>query len=153
MGKEFQRLFADEKPNKILTVEASGIAIATMAGYVMGTPVVFAKKSASKNLDGDIYHSEVTSYTRGTVFDVQVAKKFLGPEDRVLIIDDFLAKGAALNGLIDIVNQSGAYLCGCGIVIEKGFQEGGQALRAKGVNLHSLAVIAEMTDDAITFAD
>ena len=142
IGKEFRRRFAGEKINKILTIEASGIGIAVAAApHFDYAPVVFAKKSKSKNLDGELYTAQVTSFTRGTTFDVQVSKKYLQPGDRVLIIDDFLAKGQALLGLLDIVAQSGAEAVGCGIVIEKGFQEGGKMLRERGVRLESLAII------------
>ena len=135
IGKEFRRRFDGEGVNKILTIEASGIGIAVaVAQHFDYAPVVFAKKSKSKNLDGELYTSKVTSFTRGATFDVQVSKKYLNPGDRVLIIDDFLAKGQALMGLLDIVAQSGATTVGCGIVIEKGFQEGGQMLREKGAN-------------------
>ena len=132
IGKEFRRRFAGEKINKILTIEASGIGIAVAAApHFDYAPVVFAKKSKSKNLDGELYTAQVSSFTRGTTFDVQVSKKYLQPGDRVLIIDDFLAKGQALLGLLDIVAQSGAEAVGCGIVIEKGFQEGGKMLRER----------------------
>lgn len=154
IGREFRRRFADQEVNKILTIEASGIGIAVAAaphfGYV---PVVFAKKSKSKNLDGELYTSKVTSFTRGTTFDVQVSKKYLCPGDRVLIIDDFLAKGQALLGLLDIVAQSGAQAVGCGIVIEKGFQEGGKMLRERGVRLESLAIIDRFEDGKPVFRD
>lgn len=152
MGREFYRLFEKDHVNKILTIEASGIGIAVVASQHFGNvPVVFAKKTQSKNLDGELYHAKVTSFTRGTVFDIQVSKKFLGPQDHVLIIDDFLARGQALMGLLDIVRQSGATLAGCGIVIEKGFQEGGRKLREQGVRLESLAIIDSMTDTEIHF--
>ena len=120
IGKEFRRRFDGQGVNKILTIEASGIGIAVVvAQHFDYAPVVFAKKSKSKNLDGELYTSQVTSFTRGTTFDVQVSKKYLNPGDRVLIIDDFLAKGQAMMGLLDIVAQSGAETVGCGIVIEK----------------------------------
>lgn len=154
MGAEFKRLYADAPINKILTIEASGIGIAAIAAqYFPGSKVVFAKKTQSKNLDGALYTAPVTSFTRGTTFDVQVSTKFLGPDDHVLVLDDFLAKGQALQGLMKIVAQSGAKLAGCGIVIEKGFQEGGRALREAGVNLHSLAVIDSIDGGRITFRD
>ena len=150
IGREFRRRFAGEEINKILTIEASGIGIAVAAApHFDYAPVVFAKKSKSKNLDGELYTSQVTSFTRGTTFDVQVSKKYLNPGDRVLIIDDFLAKGQALLGLLDIVEQSG----GCGIVIEKGFQEGGQMLREKGIRLESLAIIDRFEDGRPIFRD
>ena len=152
IGKEFRRRFDGEGVNKILTIEASGIGIAVaVAQHFDYAPVVFAKKSKSKNLDGELYTSKVTSFTRGTTFDVQVSKKYLNPGDRVLIIDDFLAKVQALMGLLDIVAQSGATTVGCGIVIEKGFQEGGQMLREKGIRLESLAIIDHFEDGHVVF--
>lgn len=152
IGKEFRRLFDGKGVNKILTVEASGIAIAAItAQYFDNAPVVFAKKTKSKNLDGELYTTQVESYTRGTVFDIEVSKKFIGSGDVVLIIDDFLAKGKALMGLLDIVAMSGAVLAGAGIVIEKGFQEGGTAVRNRGVHLESLAIIDSMEDNTIRF--
>ena len=145
IGREFRRRFAGEEINKILTIEASGIGIAVAAApHFDYAPVVFAKKSKSKNLDGELYTSQVTSFTRGTTFDVQVSKKYLNPGDRVLIIDDFLANGCALEGLIDIVRQSGAIVEGVGVAVEKGFQGGGDKLRKAGYNLHSLAIIDKM---------
>ena len=140
-------LFADAGVNKILTIEASGIGIACIAAEEFGCKVVFAKKTQGKNLDGELYTTQITSFTKGRVFDVIVEKKFLGPEDRVLIIDDFLANGCALEGLIQIVRESGAELVGCGIAIEKGFQAGGAKIRSMGVHLESLAIIESMTPD------
>ena len=154
LGKEFKRLFADRPVNKIVTIEASGIGIACIAAqYFDNCPVVFAKKTRSLNLDGDQYTAKVHSYTKGITYDVILSKKFLGPEDRVLIIDDFLANGCAVKGLIEIIEAAGATLEGVGIVIEKGFQKGGKELRESGVNLHSLAIVDEMTDDSLTFRD
>ena len=156
IGKEFRRRFAGEKINKILTIEASGIGIAVAAApHFDYAPVVFAKKSKSKNLDGELYTAQVTSFTRGTTFDVQVSKKYLQPGDRVLIIDDFLAKGQALLGLLDIVAQSGAEAVGCGIVIEKGFQVGGDLLRSQGIRVESLAIVESMDEEkgTIVFRD
>lgn len=147
MAKEWKRLFADAGVNKILTIEASGIGIACIAAEEFGCRVVFAKKTQGKNLDGELYTTQITSFTKGRVFDVIVAKKFLGPEDRVLIIDDFLANGCALEGLISIVKESGAELVGCGIAIEKGFQAGGDKIRSMGVRLESLAIIDSMSPD------
>lgn len=141
LGKEFYRLFGGEGITKILTIEASGIGIACIAAQYFGVPVVFAKKSESKNLDGDIYTAKVVSYTKGKEYTIRVEKKFLTAEDRVLIIDDFLAKGKAVFGLKDIVDQSGAELCGVGICIEKGFQEGGKLIREMGIHLESLAIV------------
>lgn len=154
MGREFQRIFTGEGINKILTLEASGIGLAVIiAQHFDNCPVIFAKKTKSKNLDGELFISKVTSYTRGTSVDIQVAKKYLSDGDRVLIIDDFLATGAALMGLVDIIKQSGAHLVGCGIIIEKGFQEGGALLRAQGVRVESLAIIKEFADNEIIFAE
>ena len=144
MGKEWKRLFSDVEINKILTIEASGIAIAAVAAQYFDAKVVFAKKSKSVNLDGSVYQAKVQSFTHGNVSDVIVSKKFLGPEDKVLIIDDFLARGCALEGLIKIVHESGATLQGIGIAIEKGFQEGGKKIRSMGVRLESLAIIESM---------
>lgn len=146
IGKEFKRLFDGEKITKILTVEASGIGIACITAQYFGADVVFAKKSESKNLDGDVYTSKVVSYTKGKEYIIRVSKKYLTENDRVLLIDDFLAKGKALLGLIDIVKQSGAEIAGAGICIEKGFQEGGQIIRDMGIHLESLAIV-ELTDD------
>ncbi len=154
MGKEFSRLYAGEGVNKILTLEASGIGLAVITAQHFGNcPVIFAKKTKSKNLDGDLYLAQVTSFTRGNTFDIQVAKKYLDSQDRVLIIDDFLATGAALLGMVDIVAQSGSHLVGCGIVIEKGFQEGGALLREKGVRVESLAIIKAFEGDQVIFAE
>jgi xanthine phosphoribosyltransferase len=153
IGEEFHRRFADEKITKILTIEASGIGIAAVAARHFGNvPVLFAKKTASKNLDGELYTTKVTSYTKGRIYDVQVSKKYLLPTDRVLIIDDFLANGMALLGLLDLVQQSGASLAGCGIVIEKGFQPGGKLIREKGVRLESLAIISSIENGEVVFA-
>lgn len=153
MGKEFARLFKGQEITKILTIEASGIGIACIAAQYFNVPVVFAKKMQSKNIDGDIYTSQVHSFTHGEDYIIRVSKKFISEEDRVLIIDDFLANGKALIGLIDILNQAGATLVGAGIAIEKGFQEGGKALRDQGVNIQSLAIIEEMDENRIIFTD
>ena len=141
MGKEFYRLFKDTKPTLILTIEASGIGIACIAARYFGVDVLFAKKSQGKNVTGETYSSLVRSFTKGTVFDVRVDKKFITKDDRVLIIDDFLAVGEALRGLIDIANQAGATVVGAGICIEKAFQPGGDKIRKAGINLHSLAIV------------
>lgn len=152
LGAEFARRFAGTPINKILTIEASGIGIACItAQYFANAPVVFAKKSKTLNLDGDLYHARVESFTHQTVNDVVVSKKFLAPGDHVLIIDDFLANGCALEGLIDIIAQAGATLAGCGIVIEKGFQGGGDRLRERGIRIESLAIIESMSNDILTF--
>jgi len=152
MGEEFKRLFVSENITKILTIEASGIGIACIAAQHFGVPVVFAKKTQTKNIAGDTYKSKVESFTHGRVYDIIVSKEFLHPEDRVLIIDDFLAKGSALNGLAQLVIDAGATLVGAGIAIEKGFQEGGTLIRGKGIRVESLAIVESMTDDGkITF--
>ena len=151
MGKEIFELYRDDSVNKILTIETSGIPIAFAAAQFMKIPVVFAKKNKSENISDNVYHSTVTSFTRKNVYDAVVSKDFLGKDDRVLVIDDFLAKGNALCGLIDIINQAGATLCGCAIAIEKGFQGGGDELRAKGVRIDSLAIIDTMTENSLTF--
>lgn len=144
LGKEFKRLFADKKINKILTIEASGIGIACIAAMYFNVPVVFAKKSQGSNMDKDVYFTKITSYTHNKVNDVIVAKQFLNADDHVLIIDDFLANGCALEGLMELVRQSGGTVEGIGIAIEKGFQGGGDRLRAAGVRLESLAIIDKM---------
>lgn len=153
MGKEWARLFADRKITKILTVEASGIGIACVAAQHFHVPVVFAKKSQSVNIDGEVYSTKIESFTHKRVYDVIVSKKFLHPEDHILIIDDFLANGCALEGLIDIVNKAGASVEGVGIAVEKGFQKGGDLIRSKGIRVESLAIVESMDDKtgAITF--
>lgn len=154
IGEEFKRRFADEKITKILTIEASGIAIACIAARHFGVPVVFAKKTQTKNIAGDVYTSKVESFTHGKVYDIIVSKEFLKPEDHILIIDDFLANGKALMGLSQLVKDAGATLVGAGIVIEKGFQIGGEMIRESGVRLESLAIIDEMSvEDGIVFRD
>ena len=151
IGKEFKRIFGDREVTKILTVEASGIGIACITAQYFGVPVVFAKKAQSLNLDGSLYTTKVQSYTHGRVYDVILAKKFLTAEDHVLVIDDFLANGCAVNGLLEIIEQAGASLEGVGIVIEKGFQDGGKDLRARGIDVKSLAIVKGMTDSEIEF--
>ena len=154
IGREFLRRFEGCGVNKILTIEASGIGIACVTAQFFHCPVIFAKKSQTKNIDGAVYSTQVESFTHGRVYDVIVSKKFLGPEDKVLIIDDFLANGAALEGLIDLVRQAGARLAGAGIVIEKAFQPGGDRLRAQGVRVESLARIKSMSEETgVEFAD
>lgn len=148
MGKEWKKRFADKTINKIVTIEASGIGIACIAAQHFGVPVVFAKKHQSVNIDGDMYVAEVESFTHKCKNQVIVSKKFLGPEDHVLIIDDFLANGCALQGLISIINAAGATVEGIGIVIEKGFQMGGHTIRNLGYHLESLAIVDSM--DAAT---
>jgi len=148
MGKEFKRLFPSEKINKILTIEASGIGIACVAAQYFGNiPVVFAKKSQSINLDGDQYVTKIESFTHKRTYDVIVSKKYLSEDDHVLIIDDFLANGCAVAGLIDLVQAAGATVEGVGIAVEKGFQEGGKILRDKGVRVESLAIVESMNDE------
>ena len=144
MGAEFRRLFADRPINKILTIEASGIGIACMAARHFQVPVVFAKKSQSINLDGESYVTKVESFTHKRVYDVIVSKKYLGPEDHVLIVDDFLANGCAVDGLIDLIQSAGATVEGVGIAVEKGFQHGGQRIRSRGIRLESLAIVESM---------
>lgn len=144
MGQEFKRRFEGENVTKILTIEASGIAIACIAARYFKVPVVFAKKSKSKNIAGEVYTSKVESFTHGKVYDIMVSKDFLNEGDRVLIIDDFLANGQALIGLSKLVKEAGATLVGAGIAIEKGFQPGGQMIRESGVRVESLAIIDEM---------
>ncbi len=149
--KDFYEKFKDCGVNKILTIEASGIAAASITAQYFACPMVFAKKSKSKNIGDDMYTCTVDSYTHGTTHQVVVSKKYLNPEDRVLIIDDFLATGNALNGLMKLVNDAGATLVGCGICIEKVYQQGGNELRKRGVTVESLAMVESMTDDSITF--
>ncbi len=146
MAKEWKRLFAGKPINKVLTIEASGIGIAAIVAREFDTPVVFAKKSKSINLDDDNYTTKIQSFTHGRVYDVIVSRKFLGPEDHVLIIDDFLANGCALMGLLELVEAAGATVEGIGIAIEKGFQQGGALIRAKGIQLESLAIIESMDE-------
>ncbi len=153
IGKEFYCRFRNKGITKILTIEASGIAIAAITAQYFGVPVVFAKKNHTKNLDGELLCAPVTSFTHGRTYDVTVEKKFLGPGENVLILDDFLAKGSALTGLCDIVEHSGASLGGIGIVIEKGFDVGGDLIRARGADLYSLVRIRSMTENAIVFDD
>ena len=146
IGKEFKRRFADAEVNKILTIEASGIGIACIVAQYFDVPVVFAKKNQTKNIAGDVYTTQVESYTHGRIYDIIVSREFLGPDDKVLLIDDFMANGKAMEGLIQIVKDSGAQLVGAGIVIEKGFQPGGDALRDQGVHLESLAIVESMDE-------
>ena len=153
MGAEFKRRFAKKPINKILTIEASGIGIACVAAQHFDVPVVFAKKTQTKNIAGDVYTTKVESFTHGRVYDIIVSKEFLGKGDKVLLIDDFLANGKALEGLATLVQDSGAELVGAGVVIEKGFQIGGQLLRDRGIHLESLAIVDGMDDKTgeITF--
>ncbi|HBK27073.1 MAG TPA: xanthine phosphoribosyltransferase [Dialister sp.] len=144
LGKEFKELFSDRPVDKILTIEASGIGIACLTAIYFGVPVVFAKKSAGSNMDKDVYATEVRSFTHNKVNHVVASKKYLNKGEHVLIMDDFLANGCAVEGLIDLVNQAGGVVEGVGICIEKGFQGGGDALRKKGVDVKSLAIIEKM---------
>lgn len=144
MAEEFQRRFKDKNINKILTIESSGIGIAAIVARQFGVPILFAKKSKSINIDGDMYTAEVESFTHKCKNQVIVSKKFLSEDDRVLIIDDFLANGCALQGLIQIVIQSGATVEGIGIAVEKGFQAGGRTIRNLGYQLESLAIVESM---------
>ncbi len=148
MGKEWARLFADRPITKILTVEASGIGIACVAAQHFHVPVVFAKKTQSLNIDGEVYSTKIQSFTHKKIYDVIVSKKFIKPEDHILIIDDFLANGCALEGLLQIVEDAGATVEGIGIAVEKGFQKGGDLIREKGVRVESLAIVESM--DAAT---
>ena len=147
IGKEFRRLFAADNVTKILTIEASGIGIACITAQYFGVPVVFAKKNQTKNIAGEVYTSKVESFTHGRVYDILVSKDFLKPEDRILIIDDFLANGSALMGLIQLVRDAGATLVGAGIAVEKGFQTGGALIRGMGVRVESLASVDAMSEE------
>ena len=153
IGKEFYRLFKDKKITKILTIEASGIGIACLAAQYFNVPVVFAKKSKSINIDGEMLSTQIISYTHKKTYDVILSKRFLTADDHVLIIDDFLANGCAVLGLIELIEKAGATLEGVGIVIEKGFQDGGKQIRDKGIDLKSLAIVESMTDDSLTFRE
>ena len=146
IGKEFKRRFEGEEITKILTIEASGIGIACVAVEVFDVPVVFAKKTQTKNIAGDVYTTKVESFTHGRVYDIIVSREFLGKGDKVLLIDDFLANGKALEGLAELVKKSGAELVGAGVVIEKGFQVGGDIIRSKGIHLESLAIVESMDE-------
>ena len=155
MGEEWKSRFAGKPINKVVTIEASGIGISCIVAKYFGTPVVFAKKSKSINIDGDMYVAEVESFTHKCKNQVIVSKKFLSPDDHVLIIDDFLANGCALQGLISIVNSAGATVEGIGVAIEKGFQIGGQTIRNLGYQLESLAIVDAMDAEtgSITFRE
>ncbi|MCT4564246.1 MAG: xanthine phosphoribosyltransferase [Maledivibacter sp.] len=151
IGKEFKEIFKDKKVDKILTVEASGIAIACITAGYFDVPVVFAKKTQSKNLDEDTYESEVYSFTKDKTYKIRVSKRYIEKGENILILDDFLANGRAVLGLKDLVEQAEANIVGVGIVIEKGFQEGGKILRDIGINLKSLAIIESMEDGSVKF--
>ena len=151
IGQEIARLYDGDGVSKVLTIESSGIAIAAAAGMAMGVPVVFAKKHKSSNVDGEVYTASVHSYTHNADYTIVVSCDYLRPEDKVLLVDDFLANGKALMGLAELVAKAGATLVGAAIAIEKGFQGGGDALRAKGVRVESLAILDSMDDSGITF--
>ncbi len=151
MGHEIARLFADCGVTKVLTVEASGIAIAVAAAAAMGTPAVFAKKHKSSNLSGDALTTTVHSYTHNTDYEITVSREYISPEDRVLLVDDFLANGKALIGLAELVQQAGATTVGAAVAIEKGFQKGGDSLRETGLRVESLAIVESMSDSSLTF--
>lgn len=154
LGREFYRLYGNCGINKILTIESSGIGVACLTAQFFDCPVVFAKKAKSKNIDAETYTVQIESFTHGNISEVIVSKQFLGKGDRVLVIDDFLARGNALLGLIQIIRESGAELVGAGIVIEKAYQDGGEKIRAQGVRVESLARIASMNEkDGIVFCD
>ncbi len=151
MGREIARIYEDSAVNKIVTIETSGIPIAFAAAQYMNVPVVFVKKDKSGNISDKVFSSRVESFTKKNVYNAVVSKDYLSKGDKVLVIDDFLAKGNALNGIMDILSQAGAELVGCAIAIEKGFQGGGDELRAKGIRVDSLAIIEAMTDSSLTF--
>ena len=151
LAKEVKRLYAGEEITKILTIEASGIGIACITALEFGVPVVFAKKTKTVNIANDVYTTKVESFTHKRVYDIIVSKDFLKPEDKVLVIDDFLAKGSALHGLIELIQHAGATIVGAAIVIEKAYQEGGDLIRGMGVRVESLARIASMNDGSVQF--
>lgn len=151
IGKEFRRIFDSESINKIVTIEASGIGIACIAAQYFSVPVVFAKKGANRNVGDNIYKADVYSFTKGITTTIGISKDYIGPDDRILIIDDFMANGKAVHGLINIINQAGAKLEGIGIVIEKGFQAGGDSLRSLGYRVESLAIIKSIDNDEVVF--
>lgn len=151
LGKELHRLYEGAGVNKVLTIEASGIGIACITAQYFGCPVVFAKKAKTSNIADDLYSAQVHSYTHGVTNNIVVSRSYLSPEDRVLIIDDFLANGCALEGLTEVCQQAGATVVGCGIVVEKQYQGGGDKLRRSGIRVESLAKITAMTDGRITF--
>lgn len=154
VGKEFFRLFKDEKIDKVLTIEASGIGIACITAQYFHVPVVFAKKTKTNNIYADVYKGKVESYTHGVTYDIVVSKEFLKKDDRVLIIDDFLAKGSALLGLLSLIDKAGAKTVGAGIVIEKAYQKGGKIIRDMGIRVESLAKIKSMSvENGVEFVD
>ncbi len=151
MGQEIKRLYADSGVTKILTIEASGIGIACITAQFFNCPVLFAKKTKTKNIAANVYKTQVASFTHGTTYDVIVSQDFLCKGDKVLIIDDFLAEGNALIGLIDLCKQAGAEVAGCAIAVEKGFQQGGKRVRDMGVRVESLAIVKHMDDTSVQF--
>ena len=151
MAEEWLRLYAGCGVNKILTIEASGIGIACIVGRAFGCPVVFAKKTKTKNIAGEVYRTQVRSYTHDATYEVIVSRRFLGPEDRLLLIDDFLANGSALTGLVDLAEMAGAEIAGAGIAIEKAYQPGGKLLRERGLRIESLAIVEKMEGSDIFF--
>lgn len=151
MGQEIARLFADSGITKVLTIEASGIAVAVAAAAALGTPAVFAKKHKSGNVSGDVLTTTVHSYTHNTDYEIMVSREYISPTDRVLLVDDFLANGKALVGLAELVKQAGAETVGAAVAIEKGFQKGGDALREAGLRVESLAIVESMSDTSLTF--
>ncbi len=151
MGKEIARLYDGCGVTKILTIESSGIAIAVGAALFMDVPVVFAKKNKSKNVSGDVYTAQVESFTHGTTYDIVVSREYISPDDKVLIVDDFLANGKALLGLKSLIEDAGATIVGAAIAIEKGFQQGGENLRASGMRVESLAIVDSMSDTDVVF--
>ena len=153
LAEEFYTVFAEDKPTLIMTVEASGIALATVTAERFGLPMLFAKKAKSDNIEGGLYKSEIFSYTYKKAVNLIVSAEWLNAEDRVLVVDDFLANGEALRGVIDIVHQAGAELVGVGVAVEKGFQPGGQKLRDAGYKLHSLAIIEKADENGIVFRE
>lgn len=151
MGEEIKRIYSGDSVTKLITVESSGIAVAVATGAVMHLPVVFAKKNKSSNVSGEVYSAKVHSYTHNTDYNIVIAKEYIKSDDRIVIIDDFLANGKALEGLIDMVTQAGATLIGATCAVEKGFQGGGDRLRQQGIRVESLAVIDEMSPNGIVF--
>lgn len=153
IGKEFKNLFSDSKIDKIVTIEASGIGIACIAAQYFKVPVVFAKKTDSSNIGKDLYKAKVSSFTKGKIYDIVISKKYLQKGENILIIDDFLAQGNALLGLASLVEEAECNLVGCGICIEKAFQEGGKIIRDMGIRVESLAIISSMKDGKVNFID
>lgn len=151
MGEEFYRIYKNSPVTKIVTIESSGIAVAYSVARQFGKPLIFAKKNQTSNVNEDVFSTKIYSYTHNQEYNVVISKKFISPNDNILLVDDFLANGKALNGLINIVEQAGAKVCGICIAIEKGFQDGGKLLREKGYHVESLAIVEKMTDDGQIF--